>query len=124
MRLLCALGRHRPSSRVIPNEGRLFSRCTSCNADIIMVGNSWRTAPPGYRVIWKETPAPQPDAEQEEAAGGKEPADRRGKERRGGDRRKNKTAAADGPGVKERRSGDRRKTARRNASRKPKTKDS
>lgn len=68
MRLFCSFGWHRPSPRVIPNEGRLFSRCTACNADIIMVGRSWRTAPKGYQVIWKETAEPpsnktEPDPE-------------------------------------------------------------
>lgn len=62
MRLFCTLGWHRPSTRVIPNEGRLFSRCTACNADIILVGRSWRKAPRGYQVIWKEaSPAPAPE---------------------------------------------------------------
>ena len=58
MRLLCALGRHRPSPRVIPNEGRLFSRCTACKADLILVGHVWRTAPRGYKVIWKDQDQP------------------------------------------------------------------
>lgn len=82
MRLLCALGRHRPSSKVIPNEGRIYSRCTICNADLIKVGRGWRTAPPGYRVIWKEAEAEPAPAEAEEAATKPAAGKRRRTERR------------------------------------------
>lgn len=48
----------------------MFSRCARCNTDLIKVGEGWKTAPRGYRVIWKDTPGGEP------AAGDKAPETR------------------------------------------------
>lgn len=107
MRLFCSLGWHRPSSRVIPNEGRLFSRCTACSADIIMVGRSWRKAPRGYQVIWKEAePAPVPEAPPEPE---KKPRKSATARRRGERRAAASKELPEKLGGKERRRSDRRK---------------
>ena len=109
MRLLCALGRHRPSSRVIPNEGRLYSRCPTCESDIILVGQIWRTAPRGYRVIWKDAPAPEPsppEAEPKKAASKRSGTKRRRTERRTSTKR---SLPAKLGGKDRRRTGNRRK---------------
>lgn len=111
MRLLCSFGWHRPSSRVIPNEGRLFSRCVACKADIIMVGRSWRTAPKGYQVVWKGPPAPAaPDASAETGKKPRKSAPRLG-ERRNTKEAKNPTTLGgkDRPGESDRRKGSGKK---------------
>lgn len=71
MRILCAVGWHKPSQKIIENEGRTYSRCKRCGADLIKVGEGWKTAPRGYRVIWKDPNAP------ETAETAKEPAKRK-----------------------------------------------
>lgn len=58
MRLFCSMGWHRPSAQVIENEGRTFSRCRSCGADLVKASHGWKVAPKGYRVIWKKPAKP------------------------------------------------------------------
>ena len=50
-----------------------------------MVGQGWRTAPPGYRVIWKETPADaRPDKADEKSGPEPRATKRRRTDRRNG----------------------------------------
>lgn len=79
MGLLCAIGWHRPDAKVIPNEGRMFSRCKSCDADLVLVGSRWKLAPQGYKVVWR---APQPPVVEVPPEPEPDPAKRRKRERR------------------------------------------
>ena len=76
MRLLCHLGWHRPSATTIENEGRTFSRCVACGADLVKASHGWKTAPKGYKVIWKK-PAPAKPKPEAVSAGYAKPPTRR-----------------------------------------------
>lgn len=53
MGILCGLGKHEPLAGKIWNDGFYFSRCKSCETEIIRRADSWRAVPKGYRVVWK-----------------------------------------------------------------------
>ncbi len=60
MGILCSVGRHRPDSGRVWNDGYWFSRCTGCERDLIGRCGEWRTIPRGYRVVWRKRSAEDP----------------------------------------------------------------
>lgn len=50
---VCSLLGHRASPDVIANAGHMFSRCTRCSADLILVGAKWITPPKGKAIVWR-----------------------------------------------------------------------
>ena len=53
MNILCGLTGHTPADKAIWNQGYYFSRCCSCDCEMIGRGGSWRRVPRGYRVVWR-----------------------------------------------------------------------
>lgn len=61
MNISCTLGRHTPRAKPIWNDGQYFSRCSSCEKDLIGRFGVWKAVPKGYRVVWKKRPADYPN---------------------------------------------------------------
>jgi CheY-like chemotaxis protein len=62
MNLLCSLKGHDPSPDEVCNDGRCFTRCRRCGAELMREGDKWQPLPRGFRVVWKpaEADAPPP----------------------------------------------------------------
>lgn len=56
MRLLCALGRHRPEPWPRWNAGYYFARCRRCGRDLVRTAYGDWGIPKGCRVVWQTTP--------------------------------------------------------------------
>lgn len=56
MRLLCALGRHRPEPWPRWNAGYYFARCKRCGRDLVRTAYGDWGIPKGCRVVWQTTP--------------------------------------------------------------------
>jgi hypothetical protein len=53
MNLSCLLGRHSPVTSDVRNLGLRFSQCRCCGSDMIHFRGSWKTAPKGFRIVWR-----------------------------------------------------------------------
>ena len=53
MNLSCLLGRHSAVPSDVRNLGLRFSQCRCCGSDMIHLRGSWRTAPKGFRIVWR-----------------------------------------------------------------------
>lgn len=56
MKLLCALGRHRPEPWPRWNAGYYFARCKRCGRDLVRTAYGDWGIPKGCRVVWQTTP--------------------------------------------------------------------
>ena len=110
MRIICDLGGHRASAETIRNGGHHFARCTRCNADLVEHEGAWKSAPKGFRIVWKAIEA-EPLELTEIASSSEETAEEAPQpvvqERRGVDRRAPAGTQPKFTGV-DRRRGDRR----------------
>jgi hypothetical protein len=53
MNLSCLLGRHSAVPSDVRNLGLRFSQCRCCGSDMIHFRGSWKTAPKGFRIVWR-----------------------------------------------------------------------
>jgi hypothetical protein len=53
MHLSCLLGRHSVVPSNVRNLGLRFSQCRCCGSDMIHFRGSWKTAPKGFRIVWR-----------------------------------------------------------------------
>lgn len=53
MNLSCLLGRHSAVPSDVRNLGLRFSQCRCCGSDMIHFRGSWKTAPRGFRIVWR-----------------------------------------------------------------------
>ena len=53
MNLSCLLGRHSVVPSDVRNLGLRFSQCRCCGTDMVRFRGSWRTAPRGFRIVWR-----------------------------------------------------------------------
>ena len=53
MSIACSLRGHQRAALVIRNGGHSFSNCCRCGSDIVERSGRWRTAPAGFRIVWK-----------------------------------------------------------------------
>jgi len=53
MHISCLLGRHSVVPSNVRNLGLRFSQCSCCGADMIHFRGSWKTAPKGFRIVWR-----------------------------------------------------------------------
>jgi hypothetical protein len=53
MNLSCLLGRHSAVPSHVRNLGLRFSQCRCCGSDMIHFRGSWKTAPKGFRIVWR-----------------------------------------------------------------------
>ena len=60
MKMMCRVRGHQASPDEICNGGDCFSRCLRCGEELIKAGDEWRPLPKGFRVVWKESPPPEP----------------------------------------------------------------
>ncbi len=60
MSIACRFTGHEASDETVANGGRLFSRCLRCGRDLIELGGAWKSAPKGFRIVWRSAEAPIP----------------------------------------------------------------
>jgi hypothetical protein len=53
MNLSCLLGRHSAVPSDVRNLGLRFSQCRCCGSDMIHFRGRWKTAPKGFRIVWR-----------------------------------------------------------------------
>ena len=53
MNLSCLLGRHKAVPSDVRNLGLRFSQCRCCGTDIFHSRGRWKTAPKGFRIVWR-----------------------------------------------------------------------
>jgi hypothetical protein len=53
MKLSCFLRRHSAVPSDVRNLGLRFSQCRCCGRDMIHFRGSWKTAPRGFRIVWR-----------------------------------------------------------------------
>jgi hypothetical protein len=53
MNLSCRLGRHSAVPSDVRNLGLRFSQCRCCGEDMVHFRGSGRTAPRGFRIVWR-----------------------------------------------------------------------
>lgn len=61
MKIMCRVRGHEASPNEVCNGGECFSRCVRCGEELIKSGDAWRPLPSGFRVVWKDAPAPAAD---------------------------------------------------------------
>jgi hypothetical protein len=53
MNLSCLFGRHSPVPSDARNLGLRFSQCRCCGSDMVHFRGRWKTAPRGFRIVWR-----------------------------------------------------------------------
>ena len=53
MKLSCFLRRHSAVPSDVRNLGLRFSQCRCCGRDMVHFRGSWKTAPKGFRIVWR-----------------------------------------------------------------------